>query len=230
MRVVILTLTGLIVLTLIVGYLAMVDIFDPIGFKSVFAVMMGLLFFAGGLLWVQYIEHEKLLGSVLISAQEHALTGLRTRADFLKTMADRVNSARVERQTYGLILLGIDNFRDINNRLEHSGGDTVLKHVGERIRSAVRAGDLAGHYYGDVFIIGLVDMNADAIDKVALKIHRAVTSEPYTVKGMPLSLKASLSIVLAPPEDYDSEALLYKLALRLRKAKSIGGNQIVSKD
>ena len=38
MRVVILTLTGLIVLTLIVGYLAMVDIFDPIGFKSVFAL------------------------------------------------------------------------------------------------------------------------------------------------------------------------------------------------
>lgn len=228
MRIIILTLTGLIVLTLIVGYLAMVDIFDPIGFKGIFAVMMGLLFFSAGLLWVLYIEHEKLLRSVLISSQEHALTGLRTRTEFLKTMIDRVNSARVGRQTYGLILLGVDGFRDINNRMEHSGGDTVLKHVGERIRSVVRAGDLAGHYYGDVFIIGVADVNADAINKIAWNIHQAVTDEPYKVKGMPLSLKASLSIVLAPPEDYDPEALLYKLAQRLRKAKSMGGNQIIS--
>jgi diguanylate cyclase (GGDEF)-like protein len=227
MRLLILILTGVIVMTLIAGYLAMVDIFDPIGFKGIFAVMMGLLFFTAGLLWVTYLDHDKLVKSVLVNTREHALTGLKNRTEFFRKMANQLDSARVERRSYGLILLGIDGFRDINNRMEHSGGDTVLKHVGERIRSAIRAEDLAGHYYGDVFIIGMSNMNSAGMYEMAKKIHKTVTTEPFKTKGVSLSIKASLSIVLAPPEEYDPEQLLYKLADRLKKAKAMGGNRIV---
>lgn len=230
MRLALLILTSLSIFTLLVGYLALIDVFDPIGVKGIFASTMGLLFFGTGLLWVIWIEREKAVKNLEVYTRIHSISGLTNRNEFLKFLEEQVKNARRHRSPYGIILIGIDGFREINNRMGHSGGDIILKHVGERIQSVTRSDDIAGHYEGDTFIIGASHADIDGTRKLASRVHDIVTREPYKTKGVSTELRVSIALAAAPPEDYDPEVLLFKVDGRLKKAKAAGGNRIQYED
>ena len=204
MRLLLLILTSLSIMTLVVGYLALIDVFDPIGVKSIVAATMGLLFFGNGLLWVIFIEREKATKSLDVSTRVDSISGLTNRNEFLKCMEEQVKAARQRRHPYAVLLIGIDGFREINNRMGHSGGDIILKHVGERIHSITRNDDITGHYEGDTFIVGAGHADLEGARKLAARIHENVTTEPYKTKGVITSLRVSISIAVAPPEEYRS--------------------------
>ena len=230
MRLAILILTSLSILTLLVGYLALVDVFDPIGVKGIFATTMGLLFFATGLIWVLYLDREKATGNLETFTRVHAVSGLTDRNEFLRCLEEQTTAARRHRYPYGILLIGIDGFREINNRMGHSGGDIVLRHMGERIKSVTRTDDIAGHYEGDTFIIGAGHADSDGVRKLAERVHAVVTGEPYKTKGVSTDLRVSIAVAVAPPEEYDLEDLLLKVDDRLKKAKVSGGNRIQFND
>ena len=217
-------------MTLVVGYLALIDVFDPIGVKSIVAATMGLLFFCNGLLWVIFVEREKATKRLDVNTRVHSVSGLINRNEFLRCMEEQVKNARRHRYPYGVLLIGIDGFSEINNRMGHSGGDIILKHVGERIKSITRNEDITGHYEGDTYIVGAGHADLDGTRKLAARINEVVTTEPYKTKGVSAALRVSISIAVAPPDDYDPEVLLFKVDERLKKAKSLGGNRIQYSD
>jgi diguanylate cyclase (GGDEF)-like protein len=230
MRLILLIITALVFMTLTAGYLAMVDVFDPIGFKGIFAATMGLMFFGTGLLWVFYVERDKLVAALKMTAQTHAVSDLMNSRPFLKILSEQLTEARRNSKPYGVLLVGPDMFREINNRMGHTGGDIVLKHIGERIKYVVNDKGLVAHYSGDMFIAGIVDADIETLKKMAENLREILVSAPYKTKGVSAQLKVSISCASAPPSEYDSEELLFCLVNRLHQAKSMGGNKIITSD
>lgn len=224
MRLALLILTCLTIMTLIAGYMALVDVFDPIGSKAIFGTAMGLLFFGTGLLWVFYLELEKTHGMVEKSTKFHDITGLLNRSESLKRIATQIKSARRHRFPYTILLVGMDGFSDLNQRIGHRGGDVILKHVGERIQRLVREEDIAGHYEGDTFIVAACHSSDDGAAKLADRVREEVTGTPYKTFGVSTDVRISIAVATAPPEEYDPEMLLHTLDERLKLAKSLGGN------
>ncbi len=230
MRLILLILTALVLMTLTAGYLAMVDVFDPIGFKGIFAATMGLMFFGTGLLWVLYSEREKLVKTMQDESKLHSVSGVMNSRTFLKCFSEQLTAARRNRQSYGVLLVGPDEFREINIQMDHSGGDVVLKHIAERIKYVIDEKGLLGHYSGDMFIAGIFDADIETLKKLADNLHEILVSAPYKTKGVTAHLKVSISCASAPPSEYDPEDLLITLIKRLDQAKSKGGNQVIVSD
>src|SRR5687768_13199033 len=79
------------------------------------------------------------------------LTGLYNRRGFDAQLIHAVSRAQRYRWTFALVVLDLDGFKAINDRLGHQHGDAVLRSVGERLRIGLRAGDVAARLGGDEF-------------------------------------------------------------------------------
>src|SRR5687768_9436278 len=81
------------------------------------------------------------------------LTGLYNRRGFAGQLAQAVSRSVRYGWAFGLVLIDLDQFKSINDRLGHQGGDAVLREVGERLRHGLRSGDVAARVGGDEFAI-----------------------------------------------------------------------------
>lgn len=97
------------------------------------------------------------------------LTGLYNRRGFEETMATIPGG-----QPLGVLLIDLDDFKTINDRLGHSAGDAALLEVARRLRPQVRAGDLIARVGGDEFAILLTDADCDLATVVARRVVRAL--------------------------------------------------------
>jgi len=152
------------------------------------------------------------------------LTGLPNRV----LLADhtRQTIARAERagRMVGFMFLDIDRFKNINDSLGHAVGDELLKLLTERLRGAIREGDVVARLGGDEFVIVLPDVKSPrACSKVAEKII-ASAAEPFNSGGHELYLSTSIGISLYPEDGADPEALLKHADTAMYQAKEAGRN------
>ncbi|MDB5805064.1 MAG: hypothetical protein JWN73_2386 [Betaproteobacteria bacterium] len=152
------------------------------------------------------------------------LTGLPNRV----LLADhtRQTIARAERagRMVGFMFLDIDRFKNVNDSLGHTVGDEILKALTERLRGAIREGDVVARLGGDEFVIVLPDVKSPrACSKVAEKII-ANASEPFTSGGHELYISTSIGISLYPEDGADPEALLKHADTAMYQAKEAGRN------
>jgi len=124
----------------------------------------------------------------------------------------------------GFMFLDIDRFKNINDSLGHAVGDELLKSLTERLRNAVREGDVVARLGGDEFVIVLPDVKSPrACSKVAEKII-ASASEPFVSGGHELYVSTSIGISLYPEDGADPEALLKHADTAMYQAKEAGRN------
>ena len=67
----------------------------------------------------------------------------------------------------GLLIIDVDDFKDVNDSLGHNGGDALLIQLAQRLRSCVREHDLVARLGGDEFAIVVMDVGGTATDEVA---------------------------------------------------------------
>lgn len=115
------------------------------------------------------------------------LTGLPNRLLFGK----RLESAA--RGDFVLIFVDLDDFKDVNDRFGHAGGDALLRAVGERLRRCVTEADTLARIGGDEFAILINDEMASP-EVVADRIQAALR-EPFAVHGSSVRIRASMGLV-----------------------------------
>lgn len=132
-----------------------------------------------------------------------------------------------------LLLLDLDNFKEVNDSLGHHGGDQLLVEVGSRLREQVRGGDLLARLGGDEFAVLLEDAGSDQAASVAENL-RATLAEPFTTVAGPMAPESltlhttvSIGIALFPDDGPDLSALLRKADIAMYKAKISGDGQHV---
>ncbi|MBI3449547.1 MAG: diguanylate cyclase [Acidobacteria bacterium] len=156
------------------------------------------------------------------------LTGTCNRAYFEGRLSHEIRRARRYGQSLSLLLLDIDDFKAINDRMGHPVGDSVLREVGRLIVENVRDIDIAGRYGGEEFSVILPETPRTGAFIVAERI-RSEFQKRYRRKGeLDRALRVTVSGGLACfPEDADGpEGLVARSDEALYRSKRQGKNQI----
>ena len=146
------------------------------------------------------------------------LTGLPNRRALAAEMDQLVRDGR----RAVLILLDLDGFKAVNDGLGHRAGDELLCRLGERLRPALRPGDLLFRLGGDEFAILLPDAPAAAADECARRIHQLVC-RPVELDGVPVRVGASLGVAATPDQATTIEDLLHRADRAMYAAKLARG-------
>ena len=159
-------------------------------------------------------------------ASRDSLTRLWNRAEILRFLDEEADRSRREKKSVGVIMIDIDFFKEINDRLGHDAGDQALLRVVHRVKRNVRSSDRVGRYGGDEIIVILPDCDAERIQKVAERLRRAVGGRPMKYDGR--SQRATISVgCAAATETADPRTLIRRADAALLSAKGRGRNCVV---
>lgn len=161
-------------------------------------------------------------------AYHDELTGLPNRSLLLDRLNQAlVHAARQQRQV-GLLLLDLDSFKSVNDRLGHAAGDKLLQRVAERLLSCIRGTDTACRYGGDEFVILLPEVEgANTAAEVAKKLH-AHLARPYLVDDHSISVTASIGVAVYPFDGNSQEDLIRRADIAMYLAKAHNNFQVQS--
>jgi len=161
------------------------------------------------------------------------LTGVYNRRFFQEML--RIEAERAERaqQPLSLILVDLDEFKEVNDRYGHPAGDAVLTQVADRIRRSVRPSDLVARYGGEEFVCLLPGAGEEAAVEVAERVRQSVSRQTISVgNGATVGLTSSLGLATAGTRTgrplSDTDGLVTDADTALYRAKAYGRNQVVS--
>jgi diguanylate cyclase (GGDEF)-like protein/PAS domain S-box-containing protein len=155
-------------------------------------------------------------------ARVDSLTGLPNRRQFDEKLNEALVRSRRNRRPLALIFLDVDNFKAINDTLGHAAGDAVLREFGSRLRSTMRATDIAARLAGDEFVVVLEGLNTkEEAELVAQKVIDAIRRE-FILDTTPLMVTTSMGVAFAPQGNVTAEAMMKCADEALYKAKRAG--------
>jgi diguanylate cyclase (GGDEF)-like protein len=159
-------------------------------------------------------------------ARHDALTGLANRTLFLEKVAEALARMRRQGDTFAVLMLDLDRFKTVNDSFGHPAGDTLLKEIALRLRTATREVDCVARFGGDEFaVLQAAALNQkDGVIALSERILTAVT-EPYELDGHKVVLETSIGIALAPQNGDDADELIKRADLALYRAKAEGRNR-----
>ena len=156
-------------------------------------------------------------------ARTDPLTGLANRSTFLERVSLALAAARREDNSFAVLYVDIDNFKDVNDTLGHPTGDIVLKTAAQRmLATVVRETDLVARFGGDEFCVLQTDVADPATAGTLAATLRAVLAAPFTAGSNVLRVTASVGISLYAPEVADAAEILAQADRALYRAKEEG--------
>lgn len=120
-----------------------------------------------------------------------------------------------------VLLLDLDGFKEVNDRLGHSAGDVVLKNVADRVRSVSAMATMVARLGGDEFVVLLQGNEQRQATAVATQLISEI-SRPYEFAGQRIEIGVSIGVALAPQHSRRPEELLGAADLALYRAKAAG--------
>ena len=147
-------------------------------------------------------------------ALHDGLTGLLNRRAFDEVLATSCAQAQRYGWPFALVLLDLDGFKKVNDRLGHAAGDATLRAVGSELRHRLRVGDAAARIGGDEFALVLPNVGVGPIRELLERLEEAIES---AVPDAGVTLSSGYA--LAPEDGYGSEALFRIADHRLYEVK-----------
>jgi two-component system, chemotaxis family, CheB/CheR fusion protein len=157
-------------------------------------------------------------------ATHDELTGLPNRSLLTDRLKHAVSQAKRQKQTFAVLFIDLDNFKNINDSLGHDVGDLLLKQATERLQHCVRDADTLARLGGDEFVAVLTDVELDDINTVAGRIVDFLSAS-FHINGNNLFVSASIGISIFPEDGDDSVSLLKAADTAMYRAKERGRNQ-----
>ncbi|MFG1762779.1 putative bifunctional diguanylate cyclase/phosphodiesterase [Micromonospora parva] len=158
------------------------------------------------------------------------LTGLANRAALL-SRGDQSLRQLSHDHPVALLLLDINQFKEVNDTLGHAAGDQLLRLTANRLNALVRPGDLLGRLGGDEFALLLtaVPVLGDRAAPMAHALRQAREiaerlAAPTEVAGVRMSIEVSVGVVVAAAGTADLTELLRRADIAMYQAKEGGGN------
>jgi diguanylate cyclase (GGDEF)-like protein len=138
-------------------------------------------------------------------ATHDGLTGLLNRRSFDELLSQASSRSHRYGWRFALVLIDLDNFKMVNDRLGHDGGDRVLRAIGTELRRALRAGDVAARVGGDEFALILSNPESGGVEAIVTRLSNVLTALLDRERAF------SVGVAVAPDEADDVESL-YRLA------------------
>ena len=144
----------------------------------------------------------------MLLAREDSLTSLPNRRWVDERVGQTLKEAQRSGDRFALIMLDINNFKQVNDRFGHSAGDSVLTELAARLRGAVRESDFAGRLGGDEFVILTRQIDTDELLNQMLERMRHRLDGPMTLNGKDLNISVSIGAAVFPADGNSRDALL----------------------
>jgi diguanylate cyclase (GGDEF)-like protein len=129
------------------------------------------------------IENARRFREARQLADLDSLTGLHNRRYFHETLAREVDRAQRYQRRLSLVIVDVDGFKEINDRIGHLAGDAVLAEIADRIRQVVRSADIPCRVGGDEFAVIVPEVEVDQAHQLVGRIQRAVSSQAIARAG-----------------------------------------------
>jgi len=155
-------------------------------------------------------------------AYEDALTGLPNRARLMTRIEQALGTARATGGRLAVLLLDLDRFKGVNDTLGHVAGDSVLRQVADRLRTALRDGDTVARLGGDEFAIVLPGADREGARAVARAVATTLRA-PIEFEGQPIDVSASIGVALFPEDGNDAGTLMRRADIVMYVAKRSSG-------
>jgi diguanylate cyclase (GGDEF)-like protein len=172
----------------------------------------------------ELIELARREAQVRDFAYHDELTGLPNRRLLLDRLKQAVAQAARRHKQVVLLLLDLDGFKSVNDRLGHAGGDKLLQTVARRLTDGIRGADTACRYGGDEFLIMLPEVDNPGMATTVWGKLKLALGEPYIIDGYQVRLTTSMGGVLYPTDGQTDEELIRRADDALYRAKARSGN------
>jgi diguanylate cyclase (GGDEF)-like protein len=148
------------------------------------------------------------------------LTGLANRERFRARLDERIAAAKAEDQAFGVMLLDLDRFKEINDTLGHHFGDEMLRDLGPRLAETVGPDGLVARLGGDEFAVlpGENTGDPDELEAIARELIACIQC-PIDVDEMTLEVGVSIGIARFPRDGDDPHSLLRSADVAMYAAK-----------
>jgi diguanylate cyclase (GGDEF)-like protein len=168
------------------------------------------------------LRDEEQKTEIHVLANDDPLTLLPNRFSLQAQFAHAIEFARATHDSLAVLLIGLNDFRSINNALGHETGDQLLAEAAARLRATAQSGDIVARMGADEFVIVSRADTADAT-RSATAILGAL-AKPYFLAGQELHVSANVGISLYPTDGEDVTTLLRQADSALRDARAQGRN------
>lgn len=167
-------------------------------------------------------QHE-----IWFQANHDFLTKLPNRFQLQQTLHEALNSSSAAQHALGVIIIDVDNFKEINDTAGHAVGDAVLIQVAERIQSVIRAPDVVSRFGGDEFLIVIKKaMHQEYLNQICTQLIQ-VMNPAMTVQQKTFNVSISIGAALFPDHSLQAEELVMFADHALYQAKRTGKNKCV---
>src|SRR6195256_4824525 len=165
-------------------------------------------------------ERKRAEARLAFMAQHDGLTGLPNRNLLRQHMDEILQHTRRSADKAAVLVVGLDNFKAVNDTLGHGIGDKLLRGVAKRLRSTLREEDTLARLNSDEFAI--VQSGLTRPEDAVLLARRLLEAigEPYLLDGHSVVIGASIGIAMAPGDGDESEKLLKNADMALTRAKN----------
>jgi diguanylate cyclase (GGDEF)-like protein len=144
------------------------------------------------------IENARRFREARQLADLDSLTGLHNRRYFHETLAREVDRAQRYQRRLSLVIVDVDGFKEINDRIGHLAGDSVLAEIADRIRQVVRSADIPCRVGGDELAVILPEVEVGQAQQLVARIQEAVSAQPFARAGR---VRVSAGVADLQPND-----------------------------
>ncbi len=179
----------------------------------------------GGIVSFRDVTGRKRVEDELTHLSLHdGLTSIPNRSFFLENLRKAVARARRSKSRLAVLLMDVDRFKQINDRLGHEFGDALLCDVAHRLTDGLRSGDFVARLGGDEFVILFENLGHDEhAAGLADKIND-VLAPAFRLEGQEVSVSVSIGISTFPECGDDAASLMKTADVAMYRAKESGRN------
>jgi diguanylate cyclase (GGDEF)-like protein len=161
-------------------------------------------------------------------ATRDPLTDLFNQRLFWELLGYEVGRSERHKESFGLLMIDLDNFKHVNDMFGHFMGDKFLSKVALTIHECLRKGDILARYGGDEFTVIICEADEEQVYMVADRIRETLAQmEITTADGAKIRGSASIGLAMYPMHAQSSKDLFLFADNMTYKAKSMGRNCII---
>ena len=173
---------------------------------------------------LQDVTERTMAAEVLRRQALHdGLTGLPNRTLLNDRLRQALQHSQTTEEPVALLLMDLDQFKEVNDALGHDHGDRLLIEMSRRLQRVLRDIDTIARLGGDEFAV-LLTINADERGALAVAARvRESLEEPFQLGGISVQTSASIGVALYPGHANDAETLAQRADVAMYTAKRAGG-------
>lgn len=166
-------------------------------------------------------------------ATTDSLSNLYNRAEFMNLAQKEFVLARKNNEELSLLIMDLDNFKNINDTFGHAAGDEIIREMGSIIKASFRKTDISGRIGGEEFAVVLKHSSLEEANMVAEKVREIVAGRKVVYRKQEISFTVSIGVASLRDNINDIKDIgdILKMADdALYKAKAKGRNCVVTLD